>query len=204
LLRIRSNTATGPTGPSRSLLYLLHLHYSSQHKSSTPRFTRRDTLRCLPIPSCLMAAPPSCVEPYHVCCRAHSALSRRARSPPHVSCLVPQHIEVLPTSLFPSGGRGCCRRWRCCDAQPQFATSQDPKRASLAAPRAPFLPWMLQVYVSGVLQVFMWMLQMLQWLYTMLQASILNVLANSDRCCTCFIWVLHMVHTYVVSNLCCK
>jgi hypothetical protein len=39
----------------------------------------------------------------------------------------------------------------------------------------------------------------------MLQASVLNVSAVSDGCCTCFVLVLHMFHTYVVSVLfgCC-
>jgi hypothetical protein len=39
----------------------------------------------------------------------------------------------------------------------------------------------------------------------MLQASVPNVSAVSDGCCTCFIWVLHMFYTYVASVLsrCC-
>jgi len=39
----------------------------------------------------------------------------------------------------------------------------------------------------------------------MLQAFVPNVLAISDGCCTCFICVLHMFHTYVasVSSGCC-
>jgi hypothetical protein len=39
----------------------------------------------------------------------------------------------------------------------------------------------------------------------MLQASVRNVLVVLDGCCTCFIWVLHMFHTYVTSVLfgCC-
>jgi len=42
-------------------------------------------------------------------------------------------------------------------------------------------------------------------IHSMLQASVPNVSAVSDVCCTCFIWVLHMFHTYVasVSSGCC-
>jgi hypothetical protein len=83
----------------------------------------------------------------------------------------------------------------------------NPERASPAAPCAPFLPRMLQAYmfssVFGILyaccKCFMWMLHMLQWLYT----YVANV---CSKCFSCFRRMLHGIYLGVayVSHLYCE
>jgi hypothetical protein len=83
----------------------------------------------------------------------------------------------------------------------------NPERASPAAPCAPFLPRMLQAHMfSSVFGIsyacckcFMWMLHMLQWLYTYV-ASV---------CSKCFSYFRRMLHGFYlgvvyVSHLCCE
>jgi hypothetical protein len=70
------------------------------------------------------------------------------------------------------------------------------------------LHWMFhafQMYVayvsSGCFKVYL-LLPMLQWLYMYVASVFSNVLAVSNVCCTCFIWMLYMLqwlYTYVVS-----
>ena len=132
----------------RSLLYLLHLHCNSSLRSSwltassarpkpprgdapiTHRVAPRLSSHCAPSPTA--NTPPRHAVPMpvptpacHATSLAASSCCRRHRSPP--------------------GGRGSERCRRHHDARPQLTTSRDPEwldpeRASLAAPRTPFLP----------------------------------------------------------------
>jgi hypothetical protein len=79
---------------------------------------------------------------------------------------------------------------------------------------------MLQVYVSNVSAIsnvcckcFIWILDMLQWLYMYVASVCSNVSPVLDLCCKCFIWMLHMFRHMLqasiqndssVSDICCK
>ena len=164
-------------------------------------------------------------------------LHRVAPCPIHVpTCRSSSHhVEVLPTPSFPTR-----RSWSLSTlASPQRSTSaRDIMRSGVARPRVGFsgctscsLPsldvasacckHMFQVFYMYVASVSCECCKTRLGCciccngYThMLQASVPNISDVSDGCCTCFVWMFHMFHTYVasffylgvayVSHLCCK